>query len=158
MKIQEFDKNHKISDFFNDRWGSDFIVSGSEKLYGKDLPGFVIYDNDKIVGLLTYHLKDDNCEIVTLDSLKPNSGIGSALINAMIDKTRKQKFSRLWLMTTNDNIDAMRFYQRRGFVFSGININAIQKSRELGQEIPEKGQYDIPIRDEIELEFPINSL
>ena len=58
-------------------------------------------------------------------------------------------------MTTNDNKNAMRFYQKRGFIFKGININAIQKSRALGQIIPEKGCFGIPIRDEIELEYPL---
>lgn len=155
MKIQEFDKNDKVSDFFNDRWGCDFIVSGDDKLYGKDLPGFVIYEDNEIIALLTYHLDGGDCEIVTLDSLRPNSGIGSALIKAMVKKAQENKYSRLWLMTTNDNIDAMRFYQRRGFIFSGINVNAIQKSRDLGQDIPETGHYNIPIRDEIELEYPL---
>ncbi|MFA7253511.1 MAG: GNAT family N-acetyltransferase [Patescibacteria group bacterium] len=155
MKVQEFDKNDKVSTFFIDRWGCDFIVSGEEKLYGKDLPGFAVYGDNKIIGLLTYHLKNNECEIVTLDSIELNSGIGSALLNAMVKKAIDNKYSRLWLMTTNDNIDAMRFYQKRGFVFSGINIDAIQKSRDLGQEIPETGHYNIPIRDEIELEYQL---
>lgn len=155
MNIQEFDRNDKLSAFFNDRWGCDFVVSGDDELYGKDLPGFVIYEDSEIIGLLTYHLEDGDCEIVTLDSLRPNSGIGSALIKAMVKKAQENKYSRLWLMTTNDNIDAMRFYQKRGFVFTGINIDAIQKSRDLGQDIPEIGHYDIPVRDEIELEYPL---
>jgi len=158
VSIQEFDKNSEVSNFFKSRWGCDFIVSGEEKLFGNDLPGFVVYEGGKIAGLLTYHLKNNECEIVTLDSLKPNSGIGSDLIKAMVKKAKENGYSRLWLMTTNDNIDAMRFYQKRGFVFSGININAIQKSRDLGQDIPETGNHGIPIRDEIVLEYPLNKL
>jgi N-acetylglutamate synthase-like GNAT family acetyltransferase len=157
MHIQEIKKDKRVSDFFVKRWGSDFIISGSERLYGKDLPGFVIFDNNEIIGLLTYNIKNKECEIVTLDSLIGNSGIGTALVDSMIIKAKNMGASRLWLMTTNDNINAIRFYQRRGFVFKGININAIQKSRDLGQIIPQKGYFGIPVRDEIELEYPLNS-
>ncbi len=155
MNIQEFQKDGRVSDFLVKRWGSNFIVSGTEKLYGKDLPGFFVFENDKIVGLLTYHIKNSECEIVSLDSLKEGQGIGTALVGSIIEKAKKISVSRLWLMTTNDNINAIRFYQKRGFVLRGININAIQKSRDLGQIIPEKGYFDIPIRDEIELEYPL---
>ena len=153
MDIQEFEKDKRVEDFFIEHWGSSFIISGEEKLYGKDLPGFFSFENDKIVGLLTYHIKDNECEIVTLNSMVQNLGIGTALINSMIEKAKTIGISRLWLMTTNDNINAMKFYQKRGFVFAGINIDAIKKSRNLGQPIPEKGDFDIPIRDEIILEY-----
>lgn len=155
MDIYEFEKDNRVADFFVEHWGSDFIVSGKEKLYGKDLPGFAILENDKIIGLLTYHVNKNECEIVSMDSLKPNKGIGTKLIDKMIEKARKEHFSRLWLLTTNDNVDAMRFYQKRGFVFKAVYPNTIEKSRELKQDIPEKGFYDIPIRDEIEFEFPL---
>jgi N-acetylglutamate synthase-like GNAT family acetyltransferase len=157
MEIRKIKKSDIdwINNLFNERWGGDFIVSGKEKLYCKDLPGFVAVENNKIVGLLTHHIENNECEIVTLDSLKENSGIGTALIESMIKEAKKTGISRLWLMTTNDNINAMRFYQKRGFVFKNINVNAIQKSRNLKQSIPEKGYFDIPIRDEIELEYPL---
>lgn len=156
MEVRKINKSDIdwIKEVFNERWGGDFIVSGEEKLYYKDLPGFVAVENEKTVGLLTYHIKNNECEIVTLDSLKENLGIGTALIESMIEEAKNMGASRLWLMTTNDNINAMRFYQKRGFVFKNINVNAIQKSRDLKQSIPEKGYFDIPIRDEIELEYP----
>jgi len=155
MHIREFKKDKQVSDFFIKRWGSDFIISGEEKLYGKDLPGFAAFENEQMVGLLTYNIKNNSCEIVTLDSLKENSGIGTALIEAMIKKAADMRATRLWLMTTNDNVNAIRFYQKRGFVIKRININAIQKSRDLGQNIPRLGNYGIPIRDEIEFEYPL---
>lgn len=155
IEIQEFQKDKRVADFFVEQWGKDFIISGEEKLYGKDLPGFVVVENDKIIGLLTYNLKNNECEIVTLNSLKPNSGLGTALIDSMINKAKEIGITRLWLMTTNDNTDAMRFYQKRGFIVKGINVNAIQKSRNLGQPIPEIGNHGIPIRDEIILEYTL---
>lgn len=155
MDIYEFEKDDRVGDFFVKHWGTDFIVSVEKKLYGKDLPGFSILENDKIIGLLTYHVKNNECEIVSLDSLRPNSGMGTKLVEKVISKARTEGFSRLWLLTTNDNVDAMRFYQKKGFVLKAVYPNAIEKSRELKQNIPEKGFYDIPIRDEIEFEFSL---
>jgi N-acetylglutamate synthase-like GNAT family acetyltransferase len=155
IQIIEFDKDSRVGPFFTENWGSDFIVSRGIILYGKDLPGFMVLENDKIIGLLTYHFENNFCEIVSLDSLNPNQGVGSKLIQKMIDKAKNNKYSRLWLITTNDSIDAMKFYQKRGFVFKAIYPNAIEGSRKLKQNIPKIGNYGIPIRDEIELEYPL---
>ena len=54
-------------------------------------------------------------------------------------------------MTTNDNVDALRFYQKRGFPLQTLRVNMLETSRKLKPEIPLNGNYDIPIRDEIEL-------
>lgn len=63
---------------------------------------------------------------------------------------------RLWLITTNDNMEALRFYQKRGFILSALYPNALEESRKLKPEIPEVGLEGIPLRDEIELEFKLN--
>ncbi|MEI7917996.1 MAG: GNAT family N-acetyltransferase [Candidatus Saccharibacteria bacterium] len=154
-EIIEFIQDDRICDFFVKNWGNDFIVSNGEILYGADLPGFMVLDGDKIIGLLTYHVSNNSCEIVSINSLVPNIGIGTKLLNKMIEKAKQDKYSRLWLMTSNDNIDAMRFYQTNGFVFAAIYPNAIEKSRQLGQRIPKLGSYNIPVRDEIEFEYPL---
>ena len=155
IKIYEFEKDHRISGFFAENWGSDFIISRGEMFHGKELPGFMVLDDNKIVGLLTYHLKNGSCEIVSLDSLRERQGIASSLIEKIINKAKQENYKRLWLITTNDNVDAMKFYQKRGFVFKEVYQNAIKKSRKLKPEIPECGFYGIPIRDEVEFEYPL---
>lgn len=156
IEVKEFDRDDRIGKFLTEQWGNDYIVSDSKKLNGKDLSGFMVEENGEIIGLLTCHLEDNgSCEIVTLDSLRPNQGIGTELINRMVDKAKNDNYSKLWLVTTNDNIDAMKFYQRRGFIFEGISINAIERSRELKQNIPMIGCYDIPIRDEMIFNYPL---
>jgi hypothetical protein len=61
----------------------------------------------------------------------------------------------VWLTTTNDNLDALRFYQRRGFRISAVRPRAVERARAtLKPEIPEVGAYGIPVRDEIDLELP----
>ena len=159
MKIVEISKDKRVDDFFISHWGADFIVSGQERLYGHDLDGFCVADGNEISCLLTYHVKNGECEIVSLDSMMRNQGIGTDLINKMIEKAKDiVGLKRLWLMTTNDNLDAIRFYQKRGFFLVAIHPNAIEASRKLGQKIPLIGEYGIPICDEIEMEYPIDSI
>jgi hypothetical protein len=65
--------------------------------------------------------------------------------------------TRLWLITTNDNVDALRFYQRRGFRLAALHAGAVDRSRtRLKPEIPEIGDHGIPLRDEIELELDLH--
>jgi GNAT superfamily N-acetyltransferase len=154
MNIIEINKDKRVDDFFAAHWGADFIVSKGEKLYGHELDGFGIVDEDEILYLLTYHVKNDECEIVSLDSSMRNQGIGTDLIKKMIEKASSIiGLKRLWLMTTNDNLDALRFYQKRGFVLTAVYPDAIEASRKLGQMIPKIGDYGIPIRDEIEMDY-----
>ena len=92
------------------------------------------------------------CEIVSLNSLKENIGIGTALLKEIERLSILKGYKRLWNITTNDNIDALRFYQKKGFKIVAIHLDALEQSRRLKPEIPFLGSYDIEIRDEIELE------
>jgi Acetyltransferase (GNAT) family len=75
------------------------------------------------------------------------------LIEAAAQLARRQGCTRLWVITTNDNVDALRFYQRRGFCLVRVHRGAVDRSRAtLKPEIPAAGAYGIPLRDEIELE------
>ena len=107
----------------------------------------------KKMGLLTYHVKEDNCEIVTINSIRSGIGIGCALIDAVKDSSRQIGCKRLWLVTTNDNLNAQQFYQKRGFVIAAVHKYAVAKSRKLKPEIPLFGGNSIPIKDEIEFEM-----
>jgi N-acetylglutamate synthase-like GNAT family acetyltransferase len=137
-------------------WGADFIVSRGRKIYAAELPAFLAEGNsgDK-VGLLTYEIIGDQCEVVTLDAFTKFSGVGTALMQHAIDSARAAGCRRVWLITTNDNLDAIRFYQRRGFSIAAVHINAIEHSRLLKPSIPLIGNHGIPIRDEIEFELSL---
>ena len=135
-------------------WGADFIVSRGRKIFAAELPAFLAEDIDsKKLGLLTYEIIGDQCEIVTLDAFTKFSGVGTALMQHAIDAARAAGCRRVWLITTNDNLDAIRFYQRRGFTIAAIHVNAIAHSRRLKPSIALIGNYGIPIRDEIEIEM-----
>ena len=137
-------------------WGSDAVIVHGTIYRPAELEGLIAEHDGVPVGLLTYHLQDNACEIVTLNSWQENSGIGTALIAAVKRMACKQVCQRLWLVTTNDNLHALRFYQKRGFSICAVRLNAIEASRKIKPEIPILGQNDIPIRDEIELELIVD--
>jgi len=142
-----------VSQFMLDHWGSNKVISRGVVYYPQDLPGFVaLYESEK-VGLVTYNITGANCEIVTIDSIRPSSGVGTALIEAVKDTATKSGCKRLWLITTNDNLNALRFYQKRGFMLVAVHRNALELSRTLKPGIPFIGRDGIPLRDEIELEL-----
>jgi ribosomal protein S18 acetylase RimI-like enzyme len=122
-----------------------------------DLPGFVALVRGGPAGLVTYRIEDGECEIVTLDSLQEGCGVGSALLAAALTAAREASCQRVWLITTNDNLPAIGFYQRRGFVLAAIYPGALAESRRLKPQIPQVGRDGIPLRDELELEFPLRA-
>lgn len=134
-------------------WGAETVVAHDEIYRPAELPGFAAMFEDEIAGLLTFHIQGKACEIVTLDSWREGLGVGSALIEAATQAARRVGCRRLWLITTNDNTHALRFYQKRGFVIAAIHVNALEKARRLIPEIPLIGEDGIPLRDEIELEM-----
>ena len=123
-----------------------------------DHPALVAEAADgQLLGMLTYVPGRDwrQCEILTLHADEQWHGTGTALIEAAGQLARRQGCARLWVITTNDNVDALRFYQRRGFCLVRVRRGAVDHSRaSLKPEIPPVGAYGIPLRDEIELERP----
>ncbi len=116
------------------------------------LPGFVAEIEGQNVGVLTWNVNEYMLEIVTLNVLHPRKGIGRSLVNAVIDEAESLKCSRVWVITTNDNNQAVKFYQALGFEVKTIHKDAVIESRKLKPEIPLVGVDGIPITDEIELE------
>jgi GNAT superfamily N-acetyltransferase len=120
-----------------------------------DYPALLAEADGAILGMLTY-VPDpgwEQCEVLTLHATEQWHGVGTALIKAVEQLAAEQGCTRLWLITTNDNVDALRFYQRRGFQLAAIHRRAVDDSRSrLKPEIPVAGAYGIPMRDEIELE------
>ena len=154
-----------VSQYIDYRWGSKRMVAHGQLYVPHTLPGFVALrreseealsnKSEEKVGLVTYHLEGNACEIVTLDSDLPGQGAATALVRTVRQFARDEGCNRLWLVTTNDNLDALRFYQKRGFKLSALRPNALERSRELKPEIPLVGNDGIPLRDEIELEMDL---
>lgn len=141
----------EVKRYLCQHWGSHMIVTCGTVHDASALHGYVASQDKEIVGLITYKIKADHCEIVSLNSSIQGIGIGTALLKTVEIHAIDQNCSRLWLITTNDNRPAQHFYQKRGFKIVAIHHDAIQESRKLKPEIPLFGVDGIPIRDEIEL-------
>lgn len=137
------------------QWGAEVVAVHDAVYHPASLPGFVAWQGEERVGLVTYHLGGNACEIVTLDSQRPGIGVGAALIQAVKRVAQEAACRRLWLVTTNDNLEALRFYQKRGFVLVAVHRDALERARRLKPAIPRIGLHGIPLRDEIELEMPL---
>jgi GNAT superfamily N-acetyltransferase len=144
-----------IEEFYIQRWGSGRVVTRGKLHTVASLPGFIAWKTGVRCGLLTFHAGEDQIEIVSLDSIEPGLGIGTALLSKIRDFARKENSRRIWLITTNDNTPALRFYQKRGFFIVRVHRNAVSESRKIKPEIPLLGVDGIPLRDEIELEIPL---
>lgn len=134
-----------------ERWGSERMAVHGVLYEPAELEGFVAEDDAGArVGLLTYHRTRGACEIVTLDALAEGQGVGTALVDA----AAALGDARLWVITTNDNVRALRWYERRGFRVVAVHEGAVDRSRAtLKPEIPRAAPDGTPIRDEIELEL-----
>jgi len=142
-----------ISEFIANQWGSHLSVSRGKIHKIDQLPGFICLEFTRIIGLVTYNIENEDCEIVTLDSRKISQGLGTQLINKVKEKARECGCKRVWLITTNDNTRAIGFYQKRGFEWVGFYKEAMIEARKLKPEIPELGINNIPIKHELEFEI-----
>ena len=144
-----------ITNFLTERWGSPIIITRGKIHHGNQLSGFVAEDKNEKIGLITYDIENEKCEITSLDSLIENIGVGSNLIEKLKTKASSSGCEKLWLVTTNDNRKAIRFNQKRGFNLVAVYPDAVEKSRKLKPEIPLIGYDGIKIKDEIALEMKI---
>jgi len=145
----------QVNNILINEWEATDIIIRGKVIDGTKLDGFVAIDNNKIIGLITFIIEKEECEICSLNSFIENKGIGTNLINKVKEYAKQKNCTRLKLITTNDNIRGLEFYQRRGFMFSNIYKNAIENSRKIKPQIPIFADNGLPIRDEIELEMII---
>ncbi len=136
-----------------ERWGSTRMVTRGAVHDLTQLPGLVAWYGDDRAGLLLYRPAGAEWEIVSLDSTLVGHGVGTALLAAIRQLAQTNGCRRLWLITTNDNLPALRFYQKRGFHLVAVYPDAVTEARRLKPEIPVLGLEDIPLRDELELEI-----
>lgn len=141
-----------VTAFIAREWHGTGMLLRGELIDMTKVDGFVWLEPDgaTIRGLITYLIRDGVCEITSLNSQRENQGVGTSLLELVKLHAREQGCHKLQLLTTNDNINALRFYQKRGFDLAGVNLGAIDRGRALKPEIPLTGQNGIPLRHEIE--------
>jgi ribosomal protein S18 acetylase RimI-like enzyme len=117
------------------------------------LPGVGAWEAEQLVGVATYDVQDAAAELAAIAVSDDHRlrGIGTQLIAAVVAEVRAAGVRDVWLVTTNDNVDALRLYQRRDFRLSELHAGAIDRARALKPAIPQEGCYGIPMRDELVL-------
>ena len=155
MKLQKIDRDNRerINDFIIRQWFTlQMVVHGESIDIGK-AEGWYACEDDEIIGLITYRITGNEMEILSLDSLRENMGTGTALLQQALSDARNSGLVRVSLITTNDNLHALKYYQKRGFDMVRFYHNAVEEARKIKSEIPLIGMDGIPLKHEIELEF-----
>jgi pimeloyl-ACP methyl ester carboxylesterase/N-acetylglutamate synthase-like GNAT family acetyltransferase len=142
------DDQRWVEELLQERWGSRIVVAHGASYDAASLPALVAGQRE---GLASYRIDGDQAELVTLDARIPGEGTGTALIGALMQTLASYGVRELCVTTTNDNLRALRFYQRRGFRIAAVRCGAVDDGRRLKPSIANLGQHGIPIRDEIEL-------
>lgn len=146
-----------IPGFVRTLWGDEIVVVHEDVFYPSQLPAYIaVSAEDQVVGLVTYQIRDDICEIITMNSLVENQGVGSKLIAAVVGEARKSGCCRLSVTTTNDNQRAIDFYTSRGFELREVRKGAVERAREIKPSIPTHSPEGIPLIDEWVFEMLIS--
>lgn len=147
-----------LSRLFVQLWGSTEMVISTGTYILHELDGFLAYDsNGEIIGVATYRLYEDHVEIISLDSLIEKEGIGGRLLMRIELVAVENGCSEMKVITTNDNISAFEFYQRKRYRMIGVARGAVDLARQVKPEIPLIGHQNIPIHDEILLSKKLSS-
>lgn len=144
-----------VKGFIITHWKSDRMVSRGRLYYPSDHSGFLAQQADQLRGVITYEPVKEDYEITLLHTDLPRKGIGRKLVELVLQKAKEARVNRVWLITTNDNIQAIAFYQKIGFDLVKLHYNALEKSRLLKPEISLLGFDNIPLKHELEFEMRV---
>lgn len=135
-------------------WGAPEVARLGELIASTQLPGFIALVNGQRAGLVSYAVRADECEVVTIRSLQEGHGIGRALLDAVRNAASEAGCQRLWLITTNNNLRALGLFQRWGMDIVALHRHAVADARRrLKPSIPDRDAKGIPIVHELELEL-----
>jgi N-acetylglutamate synthase-like GNAT family acetyltransferase len=143
-----------IKELYRQYWSGDICVSRGKVQKVDDFTGgFVAETGGQNTGFVTYTITGPEMEITGMVSLKEKSGIGSALVKEVIELAKKQKIKKVCLVTTNDNLNGIGFWQKRGFKLVKVYPCSMEYVRKIKPAVPLIGENGIPLRDELELEM-----
>ena len=140
-----------LGELVESEWGLP-VVSVSGLYDPSTLNGIVAEHDGELLGALTYRMDEYEMEVVTLNSLVEGHGIGSALL-AEARRIARATEKRLWLITTNENLRAIAFYQRRGMEMAALHRNFADEVTQVKPDA--SGHGGIAFRHAIEFEYPV---
>jgi GNAT superfamily N-acetyltransferase len=149
-----------VARFIEAEWGALVMVVRGTVFHPAELPGFIAElpgqpGGEQPVGLLTYAVADGALEIVTLNAVRRLAGTGTTLLGYAVTEAGRLGCREIRLTTTNDNVEGLRFYQRRGFRLAALRPGAVDEARRIKPEIPQAGEHGIPLHDELDLVRPV---
>jgi ribosomal protein S18 acetylase RimI-like enzyme len=146
-----------VRDVVAAHFGSARVVSRGVLHEVDTLPGLIAMRAGRPVGLVQYQVRGEGCEVVVLVATEPGRGVGTRLLESAREYAAGAGCRRVWLVTTNDNAEAIHFYERRGGTRAAVHTGAVAASRKLKPEIPTIGHGGVPITDEIEFEWHLDA-
>ncbi|QQE81296.1 GNAT family N-acetyltransferase [Alicyclobacillus sp. SO9] len=144
-----------VRKLWESEWGGATMISRGKTYRLAELSCLVAVEQTEVMGAATYHVDADSCELVSINAIRAGLGVGTQLLRGVENAARLPGSSKVWIITSNDNLDAMKFYQRRGYRMTQIYVGAIDNARLQKETIPRIGNYGIEIHDEIELAKPL---
>ena len=137
------------------RWPDQSMIICGEFVRPQDVEGIGVYTNDRLHGIATWRANGKIMHIVAVNSFTELRGVGIALVDAIVTRAREGGMALLRATVSNDNVVALRFYQKRGFRISALHRGIFDVMRYIKPSIPRIGMDGIPMRDEIELEYEL---
>jgi N-acetylglutamate synthase-like GNAT family acetyltransferase len=144
-----------IRELFIQKWAGDLMIIRGKAYQLEELSGYIAELSNKKVGLITFRVTGQKLEITSLNSLLEKKGVGSTLVNKVLNFAKTRRLKSIRLITTNDNLNAIGFWQKRGFKLLRIYPDSLEMARKLKPALPFVGENGIPLRDEIELEMKL---
>jgi N-acetylglutamate synthase-like GNAT family acetyltransferase len=136
------------------RRGDDFVVSRGRISYPHKGKAFILEDDKGgMAGIASYEIDNNECEITLIEVFDRNKGHGTGLLEAVKHAAKAAGCRRLWLITTNNNVEARMFYQNRGMALKAVHKDAMKASRQKKPSIPLRDEKGVEIRDELEFEI-----
>ena len=147
------DNRKAVNEFLKEHWYATTMVLRGEILDMTRAEGFFLEEEGAILALLTYRFDGKIFEILSLDSLRENEGTGTRMVDEALRRARALGAEKMVVLTSNDNMRAMGFYQKRGFDLVKLYRNGLDAARRLKPDIPMVGRDNIPLRHELEFEL-----
>lgn len=135
-------------------WGSHRMMIGLRVYDCAEIPLTGLFAaTGELLAAASWTVEGKVATLCALHALVPGGGAAVRLLIAVKAQARTGGAVRLRAMVTNDNMPGMIFYQKQGFRFSGLYIEAIDTYRSVVPSIIETGYEGIPVRDALELEI-----
>lgn len=151
--LETTDFRESVNSYIRYLWGGPMVVTLGNLYDTSNLPGFVADGDGALLGAILYRIENCDCEISALFSLVQRIGVGTKLLDTVIDTAKRNGVQRVWLVTTNDDTQAIRFYQKYGFRLKAVHIDTFEVTRKLKDGLPLLGNDHIPIEHEFEFEM-----